>query len=289
MVRVFSRHWPEYLMEGAGVGVLVIAACTFAMLLFHPDSPAPEVVQNVVVRRLLMGVAMGSTAILLIYSAWGKQSGAHFNPAVTLAYFRLQRVPGPDAAWYVLSQLSGALLAVGMMVLLFRPWLSHPVIHYVSAMPGPYGVGVTWATEFVASFLLMSILLIASNSRRFARWTGVFAGLFTGANASVLVPLGGTSLNPARSLASAVPAHVWTSIWIYLTATPIGMLAAAAYYIRQRGVDSVFCAKLHHQNDRRCIFCETRAAQAERRETTAACNQLPAEASKRETSSISVV
>jgi aquaporin Z len=285
MLRVLYRHWPEYLMEGAGVGVLVIAACTFAMLWFHPESPIAEVVQDVVARRFLMGVAMGSTAIFLVFSAWGKQSGAHFNPAVTLTYFRLQRVPGPDAAWYALSQLSGALLAVGMMVLLFRPWLSHPEIHYLSAMPGPYGACLTWATEFVASVLLMTIVLMASNSRRFARWTGIFAGLLTVANVSVLVPLVGTSLNPARSLASAVPAHVWTSIWIYLTAAPAGMLAAAAFYIRRHGPGSVFCAKLHHQNNRRCIFCESRAAQAELRETTAACNQLPVEASKRQTSS----
>lgn len=271
------------------MGVLVTAACSFAMLLFHPDSRVPEVVRNVVVRRLMIGVAMGSTAILLVYSPWGKQSGAHFNPAVTLTYFRLQRVPGPDAAWYVISQLSGAFLAVGIMVLLFRRWLAHPAIHYVSAMPGPYGAGATWAMELVASFLLMTVVLTASNSRRFTRWTGVFAGLLTVANVSVLVPLVGTSLNPARSLASAVPAHVWTSIWVYLTASPAGMLAAAAFYIHHCGVNAVFCAKLHHQNDRRCIFCETRAAQAVLRETTGACNQLPEEASKRKTSSTAIV
>jgi aquaporin Z len=246
-------------MEGAGVGILVIAACSFATLLFHPDSPVTDVVHSATVRRLLMGMAMGSTATLLVYSPWGKQSGAHFNPAVTLTYLRLQKVTAPDAAWYALAQLTGAFLGIGVMFLLLSRWLSHPLIHYVSTMPGPYGTGVTFGTEFVGSFLLMTVVLTASNSRRFARWTGAFAGLLTVANVSVLVPLVGTSLNPARSLASAVPAHVWSSIWVYLTATPVGMLVAAAFYVHRRGREAIFCAKLHHQNDRRCIFCETRA------------------------------
>jgi aquaporin Z len=155
--------------------------------------------------------------------------------------------------------LAGAFLGIGIMLLLSSRWLSHPAIHYVSAMPGPLGTNVTWLSELAVSFLLMTVVLTASNSRRFARWTGVFAGLLTVANVSVLVPLIGTSLNPARSLASAVPAHVWSSIWVYLTATPAGMLAAAALYVHRRGMNAIFCAKLHHQNDRRCIFCETRA------------------------------
>ncbi len=230
MLRALVRHWPEYFMEAAGLGMLMLAVCSFATLLFHPSSPVLHAIDSVIVRRLLMGIAMGLTAMCLVYSPWGKQSGAHFNPAVTLTYFRLQRVAAPDAAWYVLSQVTGAFVGIGVMVFLFGDGLSHPAIHYVATMPGAWGAGITWMAEFAMSVLLMTVVLTASNSRRFARWTGVFAGLLTVANVSVLVPIVGTSLNPARTLASAVPAHVWTGIWVYLTAAPAGMLAAGTLY-----------------------------------------------------------
>jgi len=285
MLRALARHWPEYLMEAAGLGMPMVAVCSFSMLLFHPDSPVPQAIDNVIVRRLLMGIAMGCTAVFLVYSPWGKQSGAHFNPAVTLAYCRLGKVAGPDAVWYALSQLSGALVGIGVMVVLFRGWLSHPAIHYVATMPGAWGAGVTWLAEFTMSLLLMTVVLAASNSRQFARWTGVFAGLLTVANVSVLVPLVGTSLNPARAFASAVPAHVWRGIWVYLTAAPAGMLAAGALYVRRHGAAAVFCAKLHHQNSKRCIFCQMRAEQAAAGEDGSACNPSLAAASNRGMSS----
>ena len=66
------------------------------------------------------------------------------------------------------------------------------------------------------------------------------------------------SMNPARTLGSALFARDWTALWIYFVAPPAGMLAAAELYLRQRGPGAVFCAKLHHQNRKRCIFCEAR-------------------------------
>ena len=66
-------------------------------------------------------------------------------------------------------------------------------------------------------------------------------------------------MNPARTLASAIPARNWTAIWVYFTAPLLGMLLAAEIYVRVRGRDSVKCAKLHHHNRKRCIFnCDYR-------------------------------
>ena len=62
------------------------------------------------------------------------------------------------------------------------------------------------------------------------------------------------SMNPARTFASALPAQIWTALWLYFTAPPLGMLLAAELYVRQYGIHKVFCAKLHHHNDKRCIF-----------------------------------
>jgi aquaporin Z len=61
-------------------------------------------------------------------------------------------------------------------------------------------------------------------------------------------------MNPARSLASAIPAQAWASLWIYWVAPPLGMLLAAQVYMTRHGLERVFCAKLHHDNQKRCIF-----------------------------------
>ena len=81
-----SAHWPEYLAEAAGLGFFMVSACAFGTLLGHPDSPVVRVLPDPVARRVLMGLAMGVTAVGLIYSPWGQRSGAHFNPATTLTF-----------------------------------------------------------------------------------------------------------------------------------------------------------------------------------------------------------
>ncbi|MGB8702329.1 MAG: aquaporin, partial [Thermosynechococcaceae cyanobacterium] len=67
-------------------------------------------------------------------------------------------------------------------------------------------------------------------------------------------PLSGFSMNPARSLASALPANIWTDFWLYVIVPPLGMLSAAGLYTYWLGDRSVKCAKLHHENHKRCIF-----------------------------------
>jgi major intrinsic protein len=71
---------------------------------------------------------------------------------------------------------------------------------------------------------------------------------------SVEAPISGMSMNPARSLASAMAAQAWAPLWIYFLAPVLGMLLAAQLYVSRRGLAGVFCAKLHHDNATRCIF-----------------------------------
>jgi aquaporin Z len=86
MRKTLQHHWPEYLMEAVGLGVFMLSACVFAILLQHPASPVAQVIQLPLLRRFLIGLAMALTAISLIYSPWGKQSGVHLNPSVTLPW-----------------------------------------------------------------------------------------------------------------------------------------------------------------------------------------------------------
>jgi aquaporin Z len=253
-----ARFRVEYLMEAALLGIFMISACVFVVLLDYPSSPVSQMVPDAGLRRLLIGLAMGGTAVTLIYSPWGMQSGAHFNPATTLTFFRLGKVRRRDALGYIGAQFAGAAAGVGVAWSMLGPRLADPATHFAATVPGSSGVVVAFLAEAVISFLLMSVILRVSNHGRFARYTGLCAGLMVALFITVEAPLSGMSMNPARSLGSALFARDWTALWLYFLAPPAGMLAAAELYLRQRGREAVFCAKLHHQNSKRCIFCEAR-------------------------------
>jgi aquaporin Z len=248
------RHWPEYLMEAALLGLFMAVACGVAVLAVHPESPLVRAVPNETLRRVLSGLAMGGTAVGLIYSPWGKRSGGHMNPAVTLAFHRLGKVRTPDAAWYALAQFAGAVAGVAVALVAFGPRVADPGVRFAVTMPGPWGAGVAFVAELAISAVMMGTILAFANHPRRANLTGLAAGALVATFISLEGPLSGMSMNPARTFGSAVWAGAWMAWWVYFTAPPIGMVLAAA--LRQRLDRPVAaCAKLHHDNDQRCIFC----------------------------------
>jgi len=214
----------------------------------------------------MIAIAMGSTAIAIIYSPWGKQSGAHLNPAVTLTFYRLGKIAPWDAVFYVLAQFCGAIAGVGVSVLLLgRPVLSDPSVHYVATAPGDWGVWAAFVAELAISLGMMLTVLTFSNRLALNRYTGLAAGALVALYITVEAPLSGMSMNPARTFGSALAANDWTAIWLYFAAPLAGMLAAAEVYVRFKGPSAVLCCKLHHDNDRRCIFhCRYREESAAR-------------------------
>ena len=126
-------------------------------------------------------------------------------------------------------------------------------------VPGAGGVAAAFAAEAAIAFVMMSTVLVVSNGP-LARWTGLCAGALVVGYITFEAPLSGMSLNPARSLGSALPAMTWTALWLYFIAPPLGMLMAAEVFVSLRGAQAVHCAKLHHQNTKRCIFCQSRLA-----------------------------
>lgn len=248
-------HLSEYLIEGAGLGLFMISASVFATLLEHPGSPVRQAIADPLVRRACMGLAMGLTAIALIYSPWGQRSGAHFNPAVTLTFFRLGKIAKPDLGGYIVAQFLGG--AAGMLIAgwLLGAALAHPNVHYVATVPGASLLEAFVAEVFITAWL-MSIVLLVSNTRRWANYTGLCAGLCVAGFITFEAPISGMSLNPARTLASALMANDWKALWIYFVAPPLGMLGAAILFQQARKTPKIRCAKLHHTARYRCIFCE---------------------------------
>ena len=254
MRNALTRHWPEYLMEAAGLAIFMISAYVFVVILEHPASPARQAIPDPFARRVLTGLAMGLTAVAIIYSPWGKQSGAHINPSVTVTFFRLGKVKLWDAIFYVVSQLIGGIAGMLIAAAALGTSIAHPSVNYAVTVPGTAGPGVAFLAEFGISFGLMLTVLAASNTYRLAPLTGLFAGTLVATYITLEAPLSRMSMNPARTLGSAVPAQVWTALWIYFTAPLLGMLLAAEVYLRLKGADKILCAKLHHRNSTRCIF-----------------------------------
>ena len=253
-------HWPEYLMEAAGLGLFMVSAGLFGTLLEYPQSPVRKAIADALIRRSLMGVAMGLTAVGIIYSPWGKQSGAHINPATTLTFWRLGKVAGWDAVFYAVAHFVGGLAGVLLVAAILGDSFLLPPVAAVTTVPGDDGTAAAFAAEAAMTFVLMLMVLYVSNTVNIARYTGVGVGLLLVVYITVEAPLSGMSLNPARTFASAWPGDAWNAVWVYFTAPPLGMLAAAQTYLWVRGSAAVHCAKLHHQNKRRCIFCAARAA-----------------------------
>lgn len=254
MLNSLRNHWPEYLMEAAGLGIFMVSACLFTILLYHPASPVMMSLPNEFHRRVLVGMAMGLTAICIIYSPWGKQSGAHLNPAVTLTFFRLGKIAPWDAVFYVTAQFLGGIAGVALVATFLGRFLADPTVNFVTTTPGHSGLLKAFLGEAVISFILIMVVLLVSNTARLARFTGIFAGLCVATFITFESPFSGMSMNPARTLGSAIISHRWDNIWIYFVAPQFGMLLAATLYSRLKNCGA--CAKLHHHNSKRCIFCK---------------------------------
>ena len=264
MIAALRAHWPEYLIEAVGLGVFMIAAGTLATLFEAPGWGLHDAIDEPLLRRALTGVGIGLTFVAIVYSPWGRQSGAHLNPAVTLTFFRLGKIGGWDVLFYVLFQVAGGLAGVlATLVLLGRPFAEAPV-RFAVTIPGGQGEWIAFAAELAIAFGMMTLVLTSTNSRRLTRYTGWLAGVLLFFYILLESPLSGMSLNPARTVASALPANLWTALWIYFTAPLAGMLLAAELYVRRRTVAGVYCAKLHHGERERCIFrCRYHALQEE--------------------------
>jgi aquaporin Z len=245
-----NAHWPEYLIEALGLGAFMVIAGICVML-----ASAPAAIQTVAspdIRRGVVGVAMGLTAVAIIYSPWGRRSGAHLNPAVTLTFLRLGKVAPADAAFYVLAQFVGGTGGTLLLAVLIGDRFTLPPISAIATLPGRPGQAAAFGAELAIAFILMTTVLATNASARLMRWTGLCAGALVALFIVIEAPLSGTSLNPARSVASALPSGLWHGIWIYLTAPLLGMLLAAELHLR-RGRRTP-CAKLHHDANGRCIF-----------------------------------
>lgn len=226
LLRALRRHWPHYLVEAAGIMAFLVFSSVAAVVCLHPDSVVARALgPQAWVQRIGVGLVVGGLIAAMAYSPWGKRSGAHFNPAVTLGFWQLGHIRTADAVWYVVAQFGGALVAGAGIYRLLAPWFGHPAVHYNTTRPpeGAYGWVIALGAELLISGALLLAMLGALHSARFRPWTGAIVGLLLALFVVVEAPLSGMSLNPARTLGSAVAAGSYPGLWVYF----LGPLAAA--------------------------------------------------------------
>lgn len=254
-VEAITIHWKEYLMEGAELCALMLSICVSGAIAYSRKSPLASL--SDFGKSVLMGSVVAGMTLLIIYSSFGRRSGAHFNPALTLTYFFLGRIHRWDAIFYIVFQFIGAVTGVFLAHEVLREYLSAPPVCYVITVPGRYGEPAAFLVEFLLSGFVMGIILFTTNRRHLVNTTPFLIALITllcyGFCSSIL----GFSLNPTRSLVSALFSSVWEGIWIYLIGPGTGMLAAALIYVRIAGKHRIYCAKVFHDMKSPCPFrCE---------------------------------
>ena len=241
-------------MEAVELAVLMISICVTGALVYSRASPLRRFSLSMSESALLMGVIVAITTFLIIRSPYGRRTGAHLNPAITVAYLWLGRIHRWDALNYLVAQFAGALAGVLLAYEMLGSRLSAPPVQYVVTLPGMYGRGVAFVAEFLLAALVMVVVLFATNHRRLAQFSPYLVALITVFGYVLGASISGFSVNPARSFSSALFARIWEGVWIYFAAPCLGMLTAAVIYVRSMGPTKVYCAKVFHDLETPCPF-----------------------------------
>jgi aquaporin Z len=245
------RNLSLYACELAGTALMLFWGVSAVAVMWGSGSPVPPIT-DLALRRLVTGLLFAGGATAVVYSPLGQKSGAHINPAITLAFWRLGKIGPSDALAYIAAQFLGAIVGVGAAALAWGDLVQS--VQYAATAPGE---GWRWIGAFLAeavsTFLLAFTIFICINKPRVASRTGLIAGALVALLVTIEAPISGTSLNPARSLAPALFVPVFQDQWIYFVAPTLGALLAATI-VRERWGETTVCAKLYHTPKYPCPF-----------------------------------
>ncbi len=220
----------KYIDEGLGLGLFMVSASFFDAVIEYPGLPVRHIISSELLRRFLVGLAMGLTALYIFTSSFGIRSGAYINPAVTVVRYRLGDINKTDSIFYIVFQLLGGSLGVYIVALIFPSWMKNPEINYIITIPGKAGIAIAFVMEYLISFILIAVVLFMGIKKRWAKYTPYVVSCLITLFITFEAPFSGMSTNPARTFASAIVAGEWQSFWLYCTAPVLGMLAGEYLY-----------------------------------------------------------
>ncbi|MEO8295903.1 MAG: MIP family channel protein [Gemmatimonadota bacterium] len=200
------------------------AVGTFFLVLVGPGSAMVNAYAAGALGQVGIAMAFGLVVAAMVF-ALGHVSGAHINPAVTIAFWSVRRFPGRSVVPYVLSQCGGAVLAS-----LFLRIILGPVGHLGATLPA-IGLWQSFVVEWLLSFVLMLVIMSVATDDRVPRGFAPIAIGMTVGFCALLGPLTGSSMNPARSLGPALAGGGWTGHWLYWVAPITGMGIAARFHV----------------------------------------------------------
>jgi aquaporin Z len=235
MLESLERNWREYLMEAVGLAGFVLGAGLLTVLLEHPDLLVMQssfgAEENAMWRRVPLGILMGAY-IAFITRLWSERSGAHINPPVSWSFFRLGKISFTDAVFFTIAHFAGAIAAAQLLKFALGSYFAHPLIDFGITKPKPQHTSTeAFVAEFIISFVLMFVVLVAANSTKLEKKAPLIVGALIAFYLIVEAPYSGMSLNPARSTAAAVAANKYEHLWIYFVAPGIAMLLAAEMFL----------------------------------------------------------
>jgi len=193
---------------------------TYALVFFGTGAIVVNDLSNGNITHLGVALAFGLVVTIMIY-AFGKTSGAHINPAVTIAFAFTDRFERKYLVPYIVAQLIGAVLASITLKLLF-------VEHEYLGTTLPAG---SWQQSFILeiilTYFLMLVILFVSQNKAVTQFTALAVGAIVGLEALFAGPITGASMNPARSIAPAIVSGNLPHLWLYIAAPIIGAVLAS--------------------------------------------------------------
>ncbi|GHO47749.1 MIP/aquaporin family protein [Ktedonospora formicarum] len=255
-------HWPEYGSELLGTAFLVFIALSVVTLTFGSCSPLATALPKSSARRLIAGLILAASGPLVAISPLGKLSGAHLNPALSLAFWLQGKMHPHDLAGYLASQLLGAVLGAGVAVLVWGAWAAS-IQNGVTAPGMGYSIWSVMLIEMGLTCLLVLAIFLFLSNHRLMHWTPFMTWLLMAFIYWLAAPISGSSLNPARSFGPALVSWFWRDQWVYYLASPLGALLAVGFFrsLNLVGIHDVLTAKLFHAPRYRCIFKHVKAPQ----------------------------
>ena len=208
------------------------ALAAFALVFAGCGAAISNAVYDGALGQVGVALSFGLVIMAMVY-ATGHLSGAHINPAVTLAFTLTRHFPAREAAAYIAAQAAGAILAA---LALLAVWPDQPAQLGATVPAGGVAIGSALVYELVLTAILMFVIMaVATDTRAVGAAAAIAIGGAVGLDALFGGPVTGASMNPARSLGPAIAAWEWRDFWIYLVGPVAGAALAALAYQAVRG------------------------------------------------------